>query len=56
MQTGQTAAGAMTITTSYRDFGKPVQISAPPAGQVTDFGSLLKGLRPGTVPSATPGA
>ncbi|MBX6766451.1 MAG: LppX_LprAFG lipoprotein [Actinomadura rubrobrunea] len=31
----------MTVTSTFRDFGKPVQITAPPADQVTDFGALL---------------
>ncbi|MDL4820896.1 hypothetical protein [Actinomadura opuntiae] len=52
MKTGQTAAGVMTITTSYRDFGKPVQVTAPPASQVTDFAALMKGLGTGATPGA----
>ncbi|GAA2135479.1 LolA-like protein [Actinomadura napierensis] len=52
MKTGQTAAGVMTITTAYRDFGKPVQVSAPPASQVTDFNTLMKGLGTGAGPGA----
>ncbi|MEU6746871.1 hypothetical protein ABZ914_11680 [Spirillospora sp. NPDC046719] len=52
MKTGQTAAGVMTITTTYRDFGKPVQVSAPPASQVTDFDALLKSMGNGLAPGA----
>ncbi|MBA9001327.1 LppX_LprAFG lipoprotein [Thermomonospora cellulosilytica] len=29
--------GSMTVTMVYRDYGKPVQISAPPADQVGEF-------------------
>jgi hypothetical protein len=52
VKTGQTAAGAMTVTLNYHDFNQPVQISAPPAGQVRDFGSLMKGLGTGATPGA----
>ncbi|GLW65967.1 hypothetical protein Arub01_42110 [Actinomadura rubrobrunea] len=41
----------MTITTTYRDYGQPVQIAAPPADQVTDFGALL-----GALPGAATGS
>ncbi|TDC96055.1 LppX_LprAFG lipoprotein [Actinomadura sp. 7K507] len=33
----RSAAGSMAMTITYRDYGKPVQIAAPPAGQVTDM-------------------
>ncbi|QKG24811.1 LppX_LprAFG lipoprotein [Actinomadura verrucosospora] len=52
MKTDQSAAGAMTITSTYHDFGKPVQISAPPASEVTDFAALLKGMGTGLTPGA----
>ncbi|MFD0685663.1 hypothetical protein [Actinomadura fibrosa] len=51
MKTGQTAEGATTMTMNYRDFGKPVQVTAPPADQVTDFGALLKNMG-GGLPTA----
>ncbi|MFC4053017.1 hypothetical protein ACFOY4_25315 [Actinomadura syzygii] len=45
LKSKQTAqAGATNLTMTYRDFGKPVQISAPPESEVTDFGQLLNGL------------
>jgi hypothetical protein len=37
MKSNQTAAGAMTMTMKFSGFGKAVQITAPPAGQVTDL-------------------
>ena len=40
------AAGNMTMTMKFRDYGKPVQISAPPAGETADFADLL-GQMPG---------
>lgn len=39
--------GAMTTTIKYRDFGEPVQITAPPANQVTDYGEMMNGLGSG---------
>lgn len=47
MNTPQGAEGDLTVTTKYRDFGKPVQIVAPPASQVADFGELMSGLGSG---------
>ncbi|XRQ06216.1 hypothetical protein ACN3XK_58300 [Actinomadura welshii] len=44
MKSGQTADGVMNMTFTYRDFGRPVQITEPPASQVTDFSEMLKGL------------
>jgi hypothetical protein len=44
MKSTQGGQGDMTITMTYRDYGKPVQISAPPADQVTDFSELMKNL------------
>ncbi|WP_067466574.1 LppX_LprAFG lipoprotein [Actinomadura macra] len=44
MKSGQTSDGTMNLTMSYHDFGKPVQVSAPPADQVADFGALMKNL------------
>jgi len=41
MKSNQTAAGAMTMTMKFGQFGKAVQITAPPAGQVTDFEQLM---------------
>ncbi|TDD68141.1 hypothetical protein [Actinomadura rubrisoli] len=52
MKSQQTSAGSMTMTMSYHDFGRPVDITAPPADQVTDFGEMMRklgtGLTPGT--------
>ncbi|TYB48648.1 LppX_LprAFG lipoprotein [Actinomadura chibensis] len=44
LKSKQGAQSAMDLTMTYRDFGKPVQISAPPESEVTDFGQLLNGL------------
>ena len=44
MKSQQGSDGTMNLTMSYRDFGKPVQVEAPPAGEVTDFSQMLKGL------------
>lgn len=35
-------SGAMTITMDLYDFGTPVTVTAPPAGQVSDFSELSK--------------
>ncbi|WP_165494916.1 LppX_LprAFG lipoprotein [Actinomadura roseirufa] len=40
----QGAAGEMTMTMAYHDFGKPVDIAAPPADQVGDLGAMVKNL------------
>ncbi|QXJ23654.1 hypothetical protein AGRA3207_004842 [Actinomadura graeca] len=44
MKSGRTSEGTMDLTMSYHDFGQPVQISAPPADQVSDFGALMTNL------------
>ncbi|MEU6038950.1 LppX_LprAFG lipoprotein [Actinomadura sp. NPDC047616] len=44
MKSAQGAKEDMTISMTYRDYGKPVQIAAPPADQVTDFSALMKNL------------
>ncbi|MFA1549195.1 LppX_LprAFG lipoprotein [Actinomadura chokoriensis] len=44
MKSNQTSEGAMTMTMKYHDFGKPVQIVEPPAGQVTDFREIMSKL------------
>lgn len=44
MSTPSSAAGAMNMTMTYRDYGKPVQIAAPPASQVTDMAEMMQGL------------
>lgn len=36
--------GVMNTTIKYRDFGKPVQITEPPANQVTDYSEILNAL------------
>ncbi|MGP4024621.1 LppX_LprAFG lipoprotein [Actinomadura sp. 3N407] len=48
MKSQQTADGAMNMTIKYRDFGKPVQITAPPESQVTDFSEMLNALGGGS--------
>ncbi|MBT2210357.1 hypothetical protein [Actinomadura sp. NEAU-AAG7] len=52
MGSGLTAEGKMTMTMTFRDYGKPVQITAPPASETSDFGAMLgrlgNGLRPPT--------
>jgi LppX_LprAFG lipoprotein len=47
MKTAQGAKVPLTVSVVYRDFGQPVDISAPPAAQVTDFSEILKGNTPG---------
>ncbi|GGV10531.1 putative lipoprotein [Actinomadura cremea] len=44
MSTPSSAAGAMTMSMTYRDYGKPVQIAAPPASQVTDMAQMMQGM------------
>ncbi|GAB3369560.1 LolA-like protein [Amycolatopsis echigonensis] len=39
--TGSGATGGK-ITVKYTDWGKPVDVAAPPADQVTDFGEVMK--------------
>ena len=39
---GQNAGAAGKITVKYTDWGKPVDVTAPPADQVTDFGEMMK--------------
>jgi hypothetical protein len=57
MKTAQSAKTPMTITVTYRDFGKSVTITPPPASEIGDFSEVFKNLRnpaqPGT-PSPTP--
>lgn len=55
MKADQGTEGTMTMTMTYRDYGKPVEVTAPPASQTTDFSEMLKGLGnggglPGTPP------
>ncbi|WP_433464759.1 LppX_LprAFG lipoprotein [Spirillospora sp. CA-128828] len=47
MKSLESEGGTMTMTMKYRDFGKPVQITEPPAGEVTDFGQLMNRLGSG---------
>ncbi|MEV3924435.1 LppX_LprAFG lipoprotein [Actinomadura coerulea] len=47
MKSTESTQGDMTMTMKYRDFGKPVQVTEPPAGQVTDFGELMSRLGSG---------
>ncbi|RFS86137.1 LppX_LprAFG lipoprotein [Actinomadura spongiicola] len=44
MKSPQTAQGAMSISMTYRDYGKPVVVTAPPANEVTDLSKMLNGL------------
>ncbi|MFI0484175.1 hypothetical protein [Actinomadura sp. 9N215] len=53
MKSGQTTAGVMNMTMTYRDYGKPVEITAPPESQTTDFSQMLNGLGGG---GALPGS
>ena len=39
-----TGNGTMTTTIRYRDYGKPVSISAPPAGEVGSLPRNLPGI------------
>ncbi|GAA0549004.1 DUF1396 domain-containing protein [Actinomadura livida] len=40
--------GSMHMTITYRDYGKPVDITEPPADQITDMGAMLGGGLPGS--------
>jgi len=42
------AVGTATVTLELWDFGTPVEVTAPPAGQVLEVGGLLSGLLSGT--------
>jgi hypothetical protein len=42
--------GTMALTMKFRDFGKPVQITAPPASQVADLADLMAGGGAGGLP------
>jgi len=44
MNMAMTATEKMNMTMTYRDYGKPVNITAPPADQVTDFSELMKNI------------
>jgi len=44
MKSNQTSEGTLTMTMKYRDYGKPVDITEPPADQVTDFAEMMKQL------------
>ncbi|QFG23865.1 DUF6612 family protein [Actinomadura sp. WMMB 499] len=44
MSTPSSAAGAMQMTMTYRDYGKPVQVAAPPANQVTDMAEMMQAM------------
>ncbi|WUI00287.1 LppX_LprAFG lipoprotein [Spirillospora sp. NBC_00431] len=44
MKADQQTGGAMNITMTYRDYGKPVEVAAPPASETTDFNQMLNGL------------
>jgi hypothetical protein len=48
MQSKQTSEGTMTMTMKYHDFGQPVQITEPPASEVTDFGEIMSRLGSGS--------
>ncbi|MEU5876716.1 LppX_LprAFG lipoprotein [Spirillospora sp. NPDC047279] len=47
MKSAPGATEQMTMTMVYRDYGKPVQIAAPPADQVSDYSQMMKSLQPG---------
>ncbi|MFB4305665.1 LppX_LprAFG lipoprotein [Actinomadura sp. GTD37] len=44
MKSNQTSEGTLSMTMNYRDYGKPVDITEPPASEVTDFAAVLKQL------------
>ncbi|TMR05401.1 hypothetical protein ETD83_06790 [Actinomadura soli] len=52
MKSQQTADGVMNMTMTYRDYGKPVEIAAPPASETTDFSQMLNGLGGGGIPGS----
>jgi hypothetical protein len=47
MKSLESEGGTMTMTMKYRDFGKPVQLTEPPASEVTDFGQMMNRLGSG---------
>ncbi|WP_059012842.1 hypothetical protein [Streptomyces specialis] len=47
-QTYDTSAGPVEYEVRYSDFGTDVEVAAPPAGSVVDFGELLRELGEGT--------
>ncbi|SNS32530.1 DUF6612 family protein [Actinomadura mexicana] len=52
MKSTQSTEGDMTMTMKYRDFGKPVQVTEPPASEVTDFAEIMGRLGGGGTPGA----
>lgn len=50
------AAEKMNMTMTYRDYGKPVDISAPPASQVSDLSELMKSMPGAGSGAGIPGA
>jgi hypothetical protein len=38
-------AGPTDMTVNYTDYGKPVNVVAPPASETTDYSALLRGLK-----------
>lgn len=42
VSTSETPMGDVTMTMNFKDYGKPVDIAAPPASEVTDLSSLGK--------------
>lgn len=46
---GTGTSGPMDVTITFLDFNKPLEITAPPAGQVVDLAEMLKDPSEGTV-------
>lgn len=52
MKSVEAADGNLTMTMKYHDFGKPVDITEPPASQVTDLAEMMNGLGGAGVPGS----
>ena len=55
MKSAAGAANPMNYTMVYRDYGKPVTITAPPPAEVGDLSEMLKGMQMPTQPPTTTG-
>ncbi|GAA4234052.1 lipoprotein [Actinomadura meridiana] len=56
MKSQQATSGTMNITMTYRDYGKPVEVTAPPASQTTDFAEMMKNFGGAGGGAGLPGA
>jgi hypothetical protein len=56
MSMAMSATEKMNMSMTYRDYGKPVDITAPPADQVSDFSELMKSMPGAGAGAGIPGA